>query len=233
MSGKPTAGTFRLDGMLRGPTPDPHTVQDIESWVATARKGGCLFHLSVDGAEFSLVPDPAAQPTSKLPNEDLDTILAEGLESLLKLLPPESLPSVFSTLRSEQFHPGEAIQTVYALSPDGTVNTEQRTVDVQTEDPPPELTFANVKKAIIPTLLIVVVLLFISSFFINYSKLRSEAKDTFVPLKKEEVTIENKSVSDYIVVDLTDVEKGKMLHFEIKRGPKWDSALTSKPSDTG
>lgn len=233
MNEKPTAGTICLDGMLQGRLPDSIAADNMRSWITSAKKSGLVFHLSIDGPNFSIVPDPAPQRASRLSKPDLEELLSEALEALLSFLSPEEQASAISTIRSEEFRPGEATQIVYAIGPGGTINSQERTVDADTLDPPPEITPASIKRAILPALFCLAIALLISSFFIDYRKLWSEAKDKIVPLKKEEVTIDQKAVADYVTIKLIEVdEKQRTLHFELTRGPKWNTAFSSTPATT-
>jgi hypothetical protein len=233
MNEKPTTGTICLDGMLQGRLPDSTAADNMRSWITSVKKSGLVFHFSIDGPNFSIVPDPTPQRSSRLSKPDLEELLSEALEALLSFLSPEEQATAISTIRSEEFRPGEATQVVYAIGPGGTINAQQRTVDADTLDPPPEITPASIKRAILPALFFLVVALFVSSFFIDYRKLWSEAKDKVVPLKKEEVAIDQKAVTDYVTIELIEVdEKRRTLHFELTRGPKWDTAFSSTPATT-
>jgi hypothetical protein len=233
MNTRPVAGTFRLDGMLQGPLPPGSPVAgDMAGWVSAAGSKGLVFHLSTDGGTFSIVADPSAQKTARLGSAGLSDLLEDALNSFLDLLPGEGRARAFSTVRSEEFRPGTAVQTLYSIGPDGLVSAEQRQVDAETGDPPPELTAASIRRALLPSLLVLFLGLFISSFFIDYRKLFSEARDRVVPVSKEEVTLDLKQLGSVVEVELTEVDnKRSTLVFNLKRGADWEKAVGSKPSD--
>lgn len=231
MSGRPVAGTFRLDGMLQGPLPpEDDTRANMQAWTGSAIKEGLHFHLSADGGNYTLVADPSTQKTSRLKSKGLDELLADGLNSLLGLLPPEAAAGSFSTIRSEEFRPGTAVQTLFPIGPDGRVHPEERTLDADTEEPPPEITRASLRKAIVPTLITVLLFAVISSFFIDYRKMFSDAKDRVVPLSKEEVVLKQPLLGDYLKVELIGIDNKKnALLLRIHRGSAWQRAIDSSP----
>lgn len=228
----PVAGTFRLDGMLQGPLPPDRPVgDDMEAWAASAKSSGLHFHLSVDGSQFSIVPDPSVQKTSRLAKPGLERLLVDALDALLSCLPVPSRSQAFSTIRSEEFRPGAAIQTLYAVGPDGKITSEQRTIDRDTEEAVPEITPASLRRAILPALVLLLLTLLVSSFFIDYRKLFSDARDRVVPLTKEEVTVDHAALGRFIEVELGGVDnKRNALLFQLKRGPEWDRAISTPPS---
>jgi hypothetical protein len=230
----PVAGTFRLDGMLQASLPPNRPVAgDMEAWTASAKASGLHFHLSIDGSNFSIVADPAVEKTSKLAKPDLETLLVDALDALLSFLPAPARPQAFSTIRSEEFRPGAAVQTLYTVGPDGAVASEQRTVDIDTEEAPPEITPASLQRAALPALVVLLVALLVSSFFIDYRKLFTEARDRVVPLAKEEVTVDHSALGKFIEVELAGVDnKRNALIFKLKRGPEWDRAFSSPPAES-
>lgn len=232
-AGKPMAGTFRLDGMLQGPLPpDQETVDDILRWVKSAEAGGIHFHLSMDGGSYSLVADSAHQRTSRLKGADLGTALSDGLNALLEFLPPSGRTGSFSTVRSEEFRDGIAVQTLYPIGMDGRVSPERRTVDAPTSAAPPEIDPVSLRRAIFPAIIALLLILFVSTFFIDYRKLFSNARDRLVPLSKEELVVSQEFAGDYLVFDLAEVDNKKSaLVFHLARGADWKRAMESKPAD--
>ena len=233
MSQKPVAGTYRLDGMLQGPLPPGSpVVDDMKAWVVSAKENGLRFHPSVDGGSFSLLADPAVQKTSGITKGDLEDLMVDALDAFLTLLPEGARTSVYSTVRSEEFRPGTGVQTLYAVGPDGKIASEQRLVDVDTEDAPPEITPASIRRSLLPGLVVLLLGLFISSFFIDYRKLFGEARDRVVPLAKEEVVIDQSPLGKIVEVELTGVDnKRKVLLLRLKRGADWEEAMASLPGD--
>lgn len=233
MSRKPVAGTYRLDGMLQGPLPPGSpVVEDMQAWVVSAKENGLHFHPSVDGGKFSILADPAVQKTSRIRKGDLEDLMIDALDAFLALLPDGARTSVYSTVRSEEFRPGTAVQTLYAIGADGKIASEQRLVEVDTEDAAPELTPASIRRAILPGLVVLLLGLLISSFFIDYRKLLSDARNRVVPLSREEVSVDRSPLGKVLEVELAGVDnKRKLLMLKLKRGPAWDEAMAASPGD--
>jgi hypothetical protein len=233
MNKTPVAGTFQLDGMLQGNLPaDDHIADDIQNWIDAARKQGLLFHLQVEGRSFTIVSDPSTCKSSALGNKKPAALIEAALNSLLERFPKPFRSSIFSTIRSEEFRPGLVIQTLYSVSAEGTITSEQRSLDIETELPLPEMTAASIRRFAVVSLLAILLGFFISSFFIDYRKLFSQARDQVVPLKLEEVSVEQATLNDIIRFKLIDIDVHRdALLFEITRGPNWDRAMNSSPSE--
>lgn len=233
MSELPTAGTYRLDGMLQGPIPPDDDLRNaFQSWVETAKSAGLVFHLSLEGGSYSLVADSKLQKTSRIKDKDLEDFISGGLNSLLKLLPPPVRTKSFSTIRSEEFRPGCVAQTLYSVGSDGSLSPEQRIQDIDTEDAIPEVTPASLRRALLPSIIALLLILFISTFFINYRKLFVDARDRIAPLKKEELVLEQSSLGNLIEIKLSEIDrKHSALIFLIDRGDGWQRVESTKPGD--
>lgn len=233
MSGKPTAGTYRLDGMLQGPLPaDPELIDDIRAWTKSAEAAGLHFHLSLDGGAFSLVADSAPQKTSRLKGNDLGGALAQGLDALLDLIPQPASAAAFSTVRSEEFRDGSAVQTLYAIGMDGRIAAERRTVDAVTAAAPQEITPASLRRAVFPAVIGLLLLLFVSTFFIDYRKTFLRARDRLAPLSKDELVLARQFSGDFITFEISEVDNRKgALVFHLARGAAWEGAMQAKPGD--
>lgn len=232
MSDLPTAGTFRLDGMLQGSfPPDADTVAEFESWVVSAKASGVIFHLRVEGSSYSLMADAAVRKISSLKGGDIESVIVDKLQALLDILPPELRARSFSTIRSEEFRQGTASQTIYTVGRDGQIKSEQRLVDVDTADAPPEITPASLRRGLLPAFVLILLTLFASSFFIDYRRLFTDARDRVAPLKKEELSVDQELTKDVITFELTEVVRKKSaLIFTLKRGARWDAAMQAKPA---
>lgn len=230
MNGKPQAGTYRLDGMLQGPLAAEEN--ELRAWADSAKAAGLLFHLRVEGGAFSFVADPAVRKSSGRKGGDLESVMTAGLNALLELLPPPQRTACFSTLRSEEFLPGAAVQTLYAVGPDGRIHSEQRTADIETAEAVPEITPASLRRAALPALVVLLLVLFVSTFFIDYRRLFSDARDRLVPLKKEEIVVRMETGGDFLAFELKAVDtKRNTLVFVLSRGSGWDAAMATSPAE--
>ncbi len=232
MSATPQAGTYRLDGMLQGPMSagDDHA---LRAWADSAKAAGLHFHLRVEGGTFSFVADPVVRKSSGLKGGDLKSVMAAGLNAMLELLPPSQGNGCFSTLRSEEFLPGRAVQTLYPVGPDGRIHPEQRTTDIDTAEAAPEITSASLRRAVLPALVALLLVLFVSTFFIDYRRLFSDARERLAPLQKEELVIRlDTGGIDYLAFELLKVDaKRNTLVFKLSRGSDWDFAMAASPAD--
>lgn len=121
MNSPPVAGTFRLDGMLQGPTPGEERVADqMRDGVDRTAADGLTFHLAFEGGNYSMVADPTVQRWSR---DDLSPgeSLRKALDQFLELLAPDERSRAFSTIRCEEFLPGRALQSVFQISRDGKI----------------------------------------------------------------------------------------------------------------
>ncbi len=234
MNGIPVAGTYRLDGMLQGSLPPvPGLAKDFQAWIESAKSAGLHFHLSTDGPGFALVTDPAVRQTSRLASTDLAKLVGDALEAVVSLVPEESRRGLFSTVRSEEFRPGLAIQVVYAIRPDGKIAAQSREVAVDTANPPPELTAASLRKFLKPAIVLLLIALIASVFLVDYRKLFTSAKERVTPLTKEEVTLDLSAVGKLLEIELTGVDSTRSsLRFHMKRGADWERALAAPPQES-
>lgn len=233
MTEVPLAGTFRLDGMLQGALPpDPDTRAGLEARAGSAKTKGLHMHLRIEGGSYSLVADPGIRKTSILKGKELETLITNALQDLIDLLPPEMRENSFSTIRSEEFRPGTAVQILYTVGLNGIVSPEQRIVDIDTDEPAPEITAASLRSALVPALLILFLTLFVSTFFIDYRRLFSDARERIAPLKMEELVIHQELSEELITIELLEVDRKKnTLVFKLTRGPDWQEAMKSKPAE--
>ncbi len=232
MNDLPAAGTFRLDGMLQGSFPsDEDKVGDFQACVDSAKASGFILHLRVEGGSYSLMADAAVRKISSLKGGDMESIIVDKLQALLDILPAELRARSFSTIRSEEFRQGTAVQTIYTVGRDGRISSEQRVVDVDTADAEPEMTPASLRRGILPAFVLILLTLFASSFFIDYHRLFTDARDRIAPLKKEELSVNQELAEDFINFELTEVVRKKSaLIFTLKRGAKWEAAMAVKPA---
>lgn len=231
MSATPQVGTYRLDGMLQGPMAagEDHA---LRAWADSAKAAGLHFHLRVEGGTFSFVADPMVRKSSGRQGGDLESVMAAGLNTLLEMLPAQG-NGCFSTLRSEEFLPGRAVQTLYPVGADGRIHPEQRTTDIDTAEAAPEITSASLRRAVLPALVALLLVLFVSTFFIDYRRLFSDARERLAPLQKEELVIRlDTGGIDYLAFELLKVDaKRNTLVFKLSRGSDWDFAMAASPAD--
>ena len=180
-----------------------------------------------------MVTDPSIRKWTRTdhhgPGSSLEKMLGEFLEMIIQ----GGCCGAFSTIRCEEFHPGMAVQTLLSINSEGKLEKTEREVDIETRLARPEFAFGSFRKAIVPVLLLSLVGGVISIFFVDYPKLFADARDQVVPLTKEEVTLDLSKLENVLVVEVTEVDrKQSALILKVTRGPGWEKAFSSLPSDS-
>ena len=125
------------------------------------------------------------------------------------------------------------MQTVYVIRPTGAIAAEQRVVETATAAAPPEITARSLRRAALPALLLLTAGLFASSFFIDYRRLLTDARDQIAPLAKEEITLDTKALGGCVDVELAGIEPSRdSLVLRLKRGPRFVEATQSTPASS-
>ncbi|MCY2927235.1 MAG: hypothetical protein NT031_17740, partial [Planctomycetota bacterium] len=121
-----------------------------------------------------------------------DAARAGGLNllfDLLKIFPLAQRRNIFSTLRSTEYRPGEEVQTIYAVAPDGSVQMHQRTVSARTEAPPEPLTLKQKLRLGAVGLAVAMGVFGLSSLFVDYGQLVRRLKDSVVAMDPDKVQV--------------------------------------------
>lgn len=225
---KPIAGTYVLSGLIQGKVVIDPDMLDI--WTKEAVRKGFHFSLRIDANDFSLLPSETARPVSKLGNPSLEEVVCEHVASLIGLFDSPSDAQIFSTLRSEEFKFGRSQQTIYKILPDGKVEPESRTVEVETEDPPAELTSGGKLKLALISLAILALLFLASLPFIDYKAMFDEAKDKVTTLTADEITVDTATLGDAIQVTVKEIiTKEKSIVLLVEKGKRWEALYKSSP----
>ncbi|MDP6360785.1 MAG: hypothetical protein QF473_37080 [Planctomycetota bacterium] len=210
-------GTIELDGMIEGRLPnDPESESNLESWTDAVAQLGMQFSLEIDGSRFSMLVDEDPFAADRLGAEP-EIAVHDALQEFLKVFTPDELGNVFSTLRSRRYAPGQEIQTVYAIAPDGTVQAKTRSMEAQTTKPVEPLSLREKVKLGLTGLGIAGGILAISSFFIDYPSLWAKVKTEVRMPALEELVVESKVFDDFIDVEKKAFDRGhRFLVLEMK-----------------
>jgi hypothetical protein len=228
---KPIAGTYVLSGLIQGKVVIEPDMLNI--WTKEALKKGFHFALRIDANDFSLLPSETARSVSKLGNTSLEEVVCEHVSSLIGLFDSPSAAQIFSTLRSEEFKFGKSKQTIYKILPDGRVEPESRTIELETKDPPAELTSGGKLKLTLISLSALALLFILSLPFIDYKVMFDEAKDKVTTLKANEITVDTTKLSEAIEVTVKEiVTKDKSIVLLVKKGKRWETLFDSSPKTT-
>jgi hypothetical protein len=228
-SSKPIAGTYILSGLIQGKVVIEPDMLDI--WTKEAAKKGFYFSLRIDANDFSLLPSEEAKPISNLGDLFLEDVVCEHVASLIGLFDSPRAGQIFSTLRSEEFKFGKSQQTIYKILPDGKVESESRTVEVETEDPPAKLTTAGKLKLALISVGILALLFIASLPFIDYKAMFDEAKDKVTTLKADEITVDTATLNKAVQVSVKEIiTKENSIVLLLERGERWEMLYESKPN---
>lgn len=199
MNGK-TQGTIVLDGLIEGRLPNrPDGEQALREWLDEAAASSLRFSLQVEAGTFSLLADNRPVAAAELGREAADTISA-ALRALVRLFGPTEPGSLQSTLRSVEYRRGEAVQTLYTVRADGTVEVVARTVDAQTVAPPRPLTTAEKVRFAAAGLAAALAILLASSFVVDYERLLGKAVEAARPFRADELAVDAGPFERYVSI---------------------------------
>jgi hypothetical protein len=227
-------GTLLLDGMIEGKLPRfPDAEQRIRDWAERPFSAKFRFSADVQGSRFSLMPDTT--PLSAAPfGRDAALGIAESVEQLLKIFPPEERGGVFSTLRSVEYQKNQEIQTFYAIAPNGTVATRQRSADATTTAPPQPLSARQRLRMAATSGVVLLAVFGLSTLFVDYRRLFADIRDQVVAPDPAAIQIEHPAYDRYIrVTDKKLGQGGKTLLVTLARTESFPvNDPSSQPSVT-
>ena len=211
-------GTLLLDGLLEGTLPGPPDAErSLQDWVYFAASAKLQFSLERDGRSFSLLAENTPIQAAALGPKPAERI-ADALRELLKVFPAEPHPRVFSTLRSIEYRPGSEVQTLYTITEAGEIQTRERTVDTPTTPAPRPLTRQEKLHLAAIGAAVAVVVLLVSSLFVDYGAVFKSIRETVTPLNMDQIQVETGSFRDYFTVEKKAVGRGgKALMLTLRR----------------
>lgn len=193
-------GDLVLDGLVEGRLPPlPGTEQKLRDWVRFVAAAHLPLNLQIDGGQFSLLPDNAPLRAASV-GPDPAEVISSAVEQMLKIFPPGERGKVTSTLRSIEVRPGEHIQTLYAIAPDGSVDCRQRSAPAKTKPRTPPLTRRERWRMRIWAAGAILAILAISSIFIDYRAMWRDYRNHHSPLDAQHITVEFSAFSPFISI---------------------------------
>jgi hypothetical protein len=230
-------GTMNLEGLIEGPMPPfPDAQAKLEKWAEGFAGGAVRVSVQVDGAHFSALPSNAPVRVSALAKagEEPAHVVADALADLLRYFPPLERGQVFSTLRSVEYRPGQEVQTVYAVGPDGRAATRQQVVACQTVSAQEPVSRREMLKQGLIGLGVAVVVLAISSYWVDY---RGIWRRMTARVEPTAVTVDMGTFGPYLQVKVTGLDRRDgTLEVELARGKNyprteaaWDTLYGSPP----
>lgn len=211
-------GTFALDGLIEGRIPERADAKDLlHEWIGFAAKAKLKFSLELEGNSFSLLADNSPIQVAKLEAAP-DEAVANALTELLRIFPAAERRHVISTIRTVEYGKGTEVQTVYAVGPDGAVQSRQRTVDAKTTPAPRQLTVREKFRIAAIGLVIALLVLSISSIFVDYRAALNSIIDAVRGFDPGAVEVEAGGFQDYLAVENKEAQRGgKELILTLKR----------------
>ena len=208
-------GTYHLDGLVEGPLPDNAEVeQQMRDWIELTCSLNLHFSLEIEGHRFSLLAldDVATNDTHRNVRDEI----AQALEQLLKLFPRRMQTRITSTLRSIEYTKGFEVQTVYAIRPDGQVDTKQRRIQVETTPPPqPPSTRERLRLGLLG-LGVALLILLVSSVFVDYRALLDQTLSAVMPMDPAELQVKTGPFES--LLEVADKKlKARVLVLQLKR----------------
>jgi len=215
-------GTAVLDGLIEGPLPPFENGEDrLRQWRDFARADGLLFHLSVDGPRFSLLPDSKPLPLAEY--DDLQDRIRRAMEQLLQLFPEDLRTQVFSTVRSVEYRRHTQRQSLYLVTSRG-IRAEDREVAWKEQEPP-----VSAPKRLLPLFIatgLVLLAVVVSAFVVDYPALWRKFRARYAGIDAKRIKVDGAAVSRYVVIKKLGADKTRThLELEIRRGAAFPSDL--------
>lgn len=204
-----TEGTFSLDGLLQGKAESADALRsDLTGWAQhTTDSLGIRFDVETSGGSFQIMPDNQPVQVSRIGTPPDQHVIA-AMEDLLSGLTPPQRASVESTFRSVEIQPGLEVQTVYMVRPDGTVQSQQRTVQAKTKAPPAPLSTREKLLFGGGALLLVALLVALSTLFVDYSQLYARLTGRGGPWDQQRTSIQTGHFEPYLKIESFQPRRG-------------------------
>ena len=200
-------GTFYLDGLIEGPIPSvPDAEEKLRTWTRQTARQNLRFSLEVDGGTFSLLGSTHRVPVDTLIESPKHAVI-HAMEELLRAFPPTERTNLVSTVHSIEYRVNLEVQTLYAIGPDGSVQTRQRNVETKTTAPPQPLSRKQKLKMVLMGLLITVALVGISAFFIDYRGMIADIVDELTPLDVTQIEVNTDPFTEYFTISQKTINK--------------------------
>lgn len=211
-------GTIVLDGLVEGRLPaQPGAEQKLREWVKFARAAHLNFHMETDGGNFSILADNAATRAAGIGPEPGE-VIASTLGEMLKVFPPGDRGRIYSTLRSVEYRKGHEVQTLYMIRPDGSVDPQQRMVEVNTSAAEPPMSRRERLLLGLVGVLVLLAAFGISALFVDYREVWQRVQDQTAPLSAERIEVEAGVLEPYLALEARQIGRdGASLVLTLRR----------------
>jgi len=218
-----TEGTIILDGLIEGTFPkDAERAERLlRDWVGFAAGLGLRFSLEVEGRAWSLLADNRPFVGEKL-GADPHEAIKQALKQLISIFPPEERKRLFSTLRATAYRKGLEVRTLYLISPDGSLTTEEQSAEVPTKPAPEPLSPRHKALVVLGGVALLAILLAISSLFIDYRELFRRAGAALRPIDLEKLQVDLSAFEGYLELQKKSLDRLRgVLVLTVTRGPRF------------
>jgi hypothetical protein len=204
--------TVIIEGSIQGKFTDSFDTKSVKEWVAFAAETGLKFSFEDEGTGFSIYADPKPVEVESVKGLTSE-VLKQMIESLVKI----GAVGLSSTIRSTEIKHGFEVQSVYLVSPAGEVVVQQRDVDVDTEEviKAAPLTLKHRIFSGLFALAFLAAAFGISSIFVDYKALFTNAGRSFKNLDFEAFEIDSTLYDDYFTISEKKEYDNGLLTLEI------------------
>lgn len=193
-------GSLILDGLIEGRLPDePGFEVRLRDWARDAQRLGLGLDLEVEGRTFSLLADHMTLRAERL-GVDPEKRIREVLEELTRLFADPAGAELFSTLRSVEYAPGEEIQTVYLIRPDGSVEAPRRSLTADTTPPVAPPSSRDWIRVAFVGLAVLALVFGITSLFVDWGEQVRSLWHKVTPLDVEGVEVDGSRFAEFLTI---------------------------------
>lgn len=197
---KKIEGTIILDGLIEGPLPEQkNTEYLIREWIKFTADNGLIFYYEKSGSSFSILSENRPVIVDSLP-ETPNCLITRVLEEFIKIFPADYRSKILSTIRSSEFKKMKEIQTLYSFTNGGKVNPQSREQNVKTLTRPKTFSLQEKIKLTVLGGAVFIILLFFSSFFIDYKSAIDNIISSLTPMEVNKIEINNTLYNRYFRV---------------------------------
>ncbi len=215
-------GTLTLDGLIEGRSQGNGNLEEkLQEWTQLMASLGLRFNLEVSGNAFSILPDAGPFQTARFRGAP-ERVIAETLDQLLGLFPPEQRRGIFSTLRSAEVRKGQELQTVYPVGPDGAIQVQTRIVEAKTISPMQPLPAREKITMAAIGLVVAGVLVGGLSLFLDFPGMVRQVLETVRPLDAADITVDARAYGAYFTVEQLGIDSGSsVLVVTVRRSDRY------------
>ncbi len=191
---KKIVGTIILDGIIEGKIENNKINSLLIEWIDFARSNNLKFYLETSGNSFSIPADNNPINLIDFKGDfkgDFSSLIKNVIEELVKIFPDNYKSKIFSTIRSTEYKQNLEIQSLYNISNNGLIDIRTREIETNTLEQEKPLTLKS--KIIVSSfgVLVFIILILISSLFVDYKSFMTNLKKEVIPLNVENIIIDN------------------------------------------